>query len=554
MLVKAEINDKHFGAKQLFSGLHLSLNKNEKVGLIGRNGTGKSTLFNLLSGFDKDYDGDISFAKDVISISTRQEHLGLEAYSCLEYILNELPSYTKLKHIIDTYPSSMQTSQNKMNAYSDALEQFSSLGYYTVEDSVVQQLASYQITEKMARGALDQLSGGQKRFVELVKIAHAKVDLALIDEPTNHMDYYAKQTFIKWLQDVHNMAILVITHDRDVLREVDRIIELKDSQAYEFKGNYDAYLKQNRVSTVGQIGDYETAQRTLSNLRRQVISARTKKLAAPPDTAKKFRIMEDRLQRQYDKLEAAVTKPSFWVDKENITQMPSKVSESYHKYKAKNIRIGKVSLNEKGAVLPLIDVQKLSLGYASPLFKDVNFALKESGRLRLHGRNGAGKTTLVNSILATAGLRDASANIYEGKISLRPKLAIGVYEQEISPKYLEMPLELAIERLYLDRNLSISNQRIRQLMSDYLFDPIIDAKTTLIKLSGGQKARFQLINMLANDPQALILDEPTNHLDLPSIEELENALSTYRGAIIFISHDGYFVNKFEHQTIQIGNI
>jgi len=91
-------------------------------------------------------------------------------------------------------------------------------------------------------------------------------------------------------------------------------------------------------------------------------------------------------------------------------------------------------------------------------------------------------------------------------------------------------------------------------MSNYLFDPIIDAKTTLINLSGGQKARFQLINMLANDPQLLILDEPTNHLDLPSIEELENSLLAYRGAIIFVSHDGYFVNKFVHQTVQIGNI
>jgi ATPase subunit of ABC transporter with duplicated ATPase domains len=520
MLVSANIKDKHFGAKQLFNDLRLSLNRDEKIGFIGRNGTGKSTLFNLLNGSDKDYDGDIRFAKDVIVISTRQEHLGVGNISCIEYILNELPDYKRLKHIIDTYPNSMQNNPKKMNAYSDALEQFSSLGYYNIESSVFQQLATYQISENMAKAKLNELSGGQKRFIELVKIAHSKADLALIDEPTNHMDFLAKQSFIKWLQDAHNITVLVITHDRDVLREVDKIIEIKDDKIFEFKGNYDAYLKQNRVATFNQIGDFETAQRTLSNLRRQIISARSKKLAAPPDTAKKFRIMEDRLQRQYNILQASYEKPSFWIDQENVAQMPNKVSERYHKYKAKNIIVGKVKSEPKVAVLPIVEINNLSLGYRHPIFTDVNFSIKESGRIRLHGRNGAGKTTLVNYILSKADLKEETAKLYQGKIEIRPKLKIGVYEQELSEKYFNLPLDQAIERLYLDKNLSISHQRINQLMSDYLFDPIIDAKTSLIKLSGGQKAKFQLINMLANDPQLLILDEPTNHLDLPSIVNL----------------------------------
>lgn len=552
MLVSVDIQDKHFGAKQLFNDLHLKLNKNEKVGLIGRNGTGKSTLFNLLNGSDDDYDGDIKFARDAILISTRQEHLNLDNISCIEYVLNELPDYKKLKYIIETYPNSMQNSPKKMNTYSDAIEQFSSLGYYNIESSVLQQLATYQITEVMAKAKLGQLSGGQKRFIEIVKIAHSKADLALIDEPTNHMDFLAKKSFIKWMQDAHNITILVITHDRDVLREVDKIIEIKDSKVFEFKGNYDAYLRQNRVTTVNQIGDFETAQRTLLNLRRQILSARSKKMAAPPDTAKKFRIMEDRLQRQYNSLQAKSDKPSFWIDQENVTQMPTKISERYHKYKAKNIRVGKVNTESKTAVMPIIEISNLSLGYSQPIFSDISFSLNEAGRIRLHGRNGSGKTTLVNCILSEAHLKENTVKLFQGKIEIRPKLKIGVYEQEISKKYLNLPLEQAIERLYLDRKLSISHQKINKLMSDYLFDTVIDAKTSLLKLSGGQKARFQLINMLANDPQLLILDEPTNHLDLPSIEELENSLITYPGAIIFISHDGYFVNKFNHSTIQIG--
>jgi len=126
-----------------------------------------------------------------------------------------------------------------------------------------------------------------------------------------------------------------------------------------------------------------------------------------------------------------------------------------------------------------------------------------------------------------------------GDISLDPHIRIGIYEQEVSPKYFNLSLEAAVERMYLDRDLSISTTKIRSLMSDYLFTES-DHKTPISRLSGGQKARFQLITMLADNPQLLVLDEPTNHLDLPSIEELETAMSKYTGAVLYVSHDGYF--------------
>jgi ATPase subunit of ABC transporter with duplicated ATPase domains len=132
-----------------------------------------------------------------------------------------------------------------------------------------------------------------------------------------------------------------------------------------------------------------------------------------------------------------------------------------------------------------------------------------------------------------------------------PQARIGIYEQEVSPTYFELPLEEAIEKMYLDRNLSISTTKIRSLMNDYLFTDS-DIKIPIKRLSGGQKARFQVISMLASDPQLLILDEPTNHLDLPSIEELETALVKYSGAIIYVSHDGYFRDKIGGQVYQIG--
>lgn len=553
MLLNIDITDKHFGDKVLYQDLQFSLDKGEKVGLIGRNGVGKSTLFAMLAGDDNDFDGSIQTARNTIIVSTRQEHHGLEDTPAVDYILSELPHYSDLKHIIDTYPETMATSQTKMNKYSDALEQFGVLGYYTIEDSVLQQLATYQIDENKARGPLKNLSGGQKRFVELVKIAHANADVALIDEPTNHMDYVAKDAFVKWLREVSNLAVLVITHDRDVLREVDRIIEINDSVALSYKGNYDAYLKQNSSTTVGAIQDYEVAQATIANLKKQIEYAKARAPGYKGKAAKNpWIVMRNRLEKELARVEATAQKPSFWIDRESLEQLHSKTAESYQKYKAKNIRIGSTNTQNAGAQLPIVDVRDMSLGYDKPLFSHVSFQLPEGGRVRLHGRNGAGKTTLIKTIIATAKGEKSDATYYDGFIDIRPKLTIGMYEQEIAAKYLDLPLELALERLYLDQNLSISEQRIRQLMADYLFDPITDAKLPLSTLSGGQKARFQLIAMLSNNPQLLILDEPTNHLDLPSIEELETALHKYQGAIIFVSHDGYFVNNFEHETIAIG--
>ena len=141
--------------------------------------------------------------------------------------------------------------------------------------------------------------------------------------------------------------------------------------------------------------------------------------------------------------------------------------------------------------------------------------------------------------------------LVSGELTLDKHVRVGLYEQEIDETYLKDPLEVAIEKLYLSKNLSISETKIRQLLADYLFTES-DRMTPLARLSGGQKARFQIIAMLANDPQLLILDEPTNHLDLPSIEELETALLKYSGAILYVSHDGYFREALGGDVVQVG--
>lgn len=551
MIANILVASKSFGAKELYKDLAIKLQAGEKVGLIGRNGTGKSTLFNIITGSDKDFDGEVRLGKGVNVVFSRQEHHGFEERLVLEYILADLPEYAKLKHIIETYPEVMGESTHKMQVYSDALERFGDLGYYDVENDVEKILSDYQMNAQVIHKKIGELSGGQKRLVELVKIQRSRADLALIDEPTNHMDFVAKDSFISWLKGA-NEAVVVITHDRDVLRSVDRIIEIRDGKAYSFKGNYDQYLKLNVMNISSEVNEYEVAQRKIANLQVDVTRfRRLKEKARDPDTIKRFKGQEQRAMKELAEISEVTEKPTVWIDRESASDLGTKMSESYQEHKARNIRVRTKTASDKSDRV-LIKVDDLGLGYGSePLFRPVSFDLRVHGRIELRGRNGAGKTTIVRAILDTVSGSKVTSKVFSGHIEYEKSIRIGVYEQEISAKYLSMKLGPAIEQLYVDLGLSITPEKVRQLLSDYLFNPHADFEQPIERLSGGQKARFQLIGMLAGDPQILILDEPTNHLDLPSIEELEDALSQYHGAVLYISHDSYFTKNIGGNLIEI---
>lgn len=542
MLLNLEIEAKTIGAKELFNNLRLTVEPGKKVGIIGRNGVGKTTLFNILAGKDTDYVGSMQFKRGTRLVSTAQEHHDVEQQTVLDYILHNLPEYDRLKHIIDTYPETMSNNVKKIQAYSDALERFSDLGYYHIEESVLHSLENFQITEAMARGSVSRLSGGQKRFVELVRVEYANADIALIDEPTNHMDYAAKEDFIEWLKACRQ-AVLVITHDRDVLQCVDAIAELKDGAVRVFKGNYEAYLQQNATSTSAQLHDYQVALKTLENLHKKILWARARKPSwhGTADQRNPFEVMERRLQKEYDEVKQANPRPSFWIDRESAEGLAKKIGNSYQKFKAKNIRIHKTQADKHAS--ELLATENVSLSYdGQPLFKPLNFKLQSGERLRLVGRNGAGKTTLVRAIVAASKQTDAPTLI-QGKITCGNKLRLSVYEQELKPELLQFTLSDAIEHIYRDIKLQVSDETVKRIMSDYLFDPHQNGNLRVEQLSGGQKARLQIIRMLASSPNLLILDEPTNHLDLPSIEELEDTLANYHGAVLYITHDSYFAKN-----------
>jgi ATPase subunit of ABC transporter with duplicated ATPase domains len=443
----------------------------------------------------------------------------------------------------------MSENTAKLQKYSDALERFSQLGYFEVESEIAEALKKYQIDETQINSPLNKLSGGQKRLVELVKVQRARAHLALIDEPTNHMDYEAKKAFIKWFKSAQE-AILVITHDRDLLMAVDKIIEIKDQKAYPFNGNYEAYLKTNATKTVSAVHEYTVVQRRIANLRENVIRyRRLKEKARDPGTIQRFKSLEVKSVAELAELEAREA-PSFWIDRESAGELNDKVSASYQKHKAQNIKVRANQATEKTDRL-LVEVSKISLGYQEALFSEISFQVREGNKIRLHGRNGAGKSTLVNAILAKVNGQPPASKIFKGTIAVEKDLKVGVYEQEIAPKYLNMTLGQAIEQAYMTKNIPVGETKIKQLLGDYLFNPVTDFHVEINRLSGGQKARFQLINMLAGQPDILILDEPTNHLDLPSIEELEDALAQYKGAIIYISHDSFFSENIGGEQIKI---
>lgn len=550
MIADIHITEKSFGDKTLMKDVKFSVDDGEKVGVVGRNGVGKSTLFGILAGTDNDYTGEVVFRRGITIATTAQEHHGLGEQTVMSYILSGLPEYSKLKKIIDEYPLTMGDNMRKIEEYTQALERFDQKGFYQVEEKIERELSNFQL-DGYGNRKISSLSGGQKRLVEIVKIMHSEAHLALIDEPTNHMDYVAKQQFIDWINSQPHQAMLIITHDRDVLGQVDRIVEIKDGQAVSYRGNYDAYLKQNAQATTAGMNNFEQIEKRIVNLKQKVLDyQRLKEKSRNPGTIQKFKRLENEARAELAEL-SEMEKPTFWIDKESASQLDYKSAERYGKFKSRNIRLSMKDASSRSQHV-LVRAENVAVGIGERiLFEDVNIDLREGEAIEIRGRNGAGKTTLIRMILASGKSFDGGPVLYSGDIFLDPQVRIGVYEQEIDEKYLADPLEKAIEKLYMSRDLSISDTKIRQLLADYLFTDA-DRMTPLARLSGGQKARFQIISMLANDPQLLVLDEPTNHLDLPSIEELETALAKYSGAILYVSHDNYFREKLGGKVVQIG--
>ncbi len=538
MLIEAINLSKAVGAKYLFQNVAFTIVPGEKVALIGRNGYGKTTLLKMLSGDDHDFEGKLITRKGTRIVLTKQEHLQNTKQSALEYIVDHVPHFYEYQKIIDDYEQGHSTN---LDQYLKVLEYFTERKYFNLIAAVLSTLEDFQISNQLAHGPLANLSGGQKRYVEMTKMMFSQADLLLVDEPTNHMDYKGKERFINWMKSLRK-TIIVVTHDRDVLKHVHKIIELKDQKLTVFKGNYDAYIEQNTTQTLTSVKLYSDQLNRLKEAKKRVewgLQMRAK--------SKAWKIRYDHWQRDYDKIKAETVKPAFWIDQNSVEELDEKVAGSYQKFKEKNINIAVKTKVARGS--NLLKILNLSLGYDEPVFENVNITLRDTDRLFIKGQNGAGKSTLVKTLMSVWREKAPKALILDGEITFGTNVKIGEYQQEIADRYLQMSLEDAIRMCHQEKNVAIDERTIKSLLAQYLFDPIMDAKQKIMHLSGGQKARFQLINMFVGEPNLLILDEPTNHLDLPSIEELENALDRFSGGIIYISHDTYFIKKMGGEVL-----
>lgn len=540
MLLEATNLAKSIGARYLFQDLAFTIVAGEKIALIGRNGYGKTTLFKILSGEDHDFEGTVTTRKGTRILLTKQEHIQETEQSALEYILQSVPHYFEYQKFLEEYESGQNTN---LNRYLEILEYCTEHKYFNLKEAVISSLEDLGISTAMVHQPLQHLSGGQKRYVEMTRMMFSQADILLIDEPTNHMDYKGKERFITWMRSIPQ-AVVVITHDRDVLKNVTKIIELKDRKMHFFKGNYHNYIQQNATQTLSSVKLYEDQLSRLKEAKKKVewgLQMRAK--------SKEWKIRYDHWLRDYEKIQAATIKPAFWIDQNSIESMDKKVVDSYDKFKEKNIKISGTGNVKRGG--ELVSVRQLAVGYTDCLFSEINFSLKESGRVLIKGRNGAGKSTLVKTLIALSEKLLPTATLLDGEIKFGNDLRIGEYQQEIDDKYLSLPLAEAIRVIHEEKRVAIDERKVYSLLAQYLFDTKLDSHQKIANLSGGQKARFQLIKMFIGEPNLLILDEPTNHLDLPSIEELEAMLETFPGAILYISHDTYFINRLGGDTIEL---
>lgn len=540
MLLEVSELSKSIGSKDLFHDLTFTIDVGEKIALIGRNGLGKTTLLNILSGEDKDFGGVIKPKKHLRVTLTKQEHIKNTDQSALSYVLSSVPHYFTYEKVLHNFEIGLETD---IHIYSDALEKFTEHGYFYIKDMILNALSDFQITNVQAHQSLSTFSGGEKKYIELTRLMFSQSDLYLIDEPTNHMDYLGKEQFISWMV-AEEKSIVVVTHDRDVLKHVNKIIELKDKKINIFKGNYDHYISQNTTNTTNSVKLYSDQLNRLKEAKKRVdwgLQMRAK--------SKEWKTRYDHWLRDYEKIKAETVKPSFWIDQESTEGLDRKVLDSYQKFKEKNISIA--ITQTKDTVDHLVSIHDLSLGYTNPLFSHITFNVRNNDRVFIKARNGAGKSTLVRTILSLSKGEKPAATVFEGEIKLGNSLRIGEYEQEMSDTFLKMTLEEAINTVYSEMNIQLDDRQLKSLLSQYLFDPIVDARQKVKVLSGGQKARFQIIKMFVSKPNLLILDEPTNHLDLPSIEELEKSLMSFQGGILYISHDTYFIDHIGGEVVEI---
>jgi len=508
-MLTVENVSKTYGEKQLFNNISFTISEKERVGLIGINGTGKSSLLSIIAGLDQADEGKIIAGKDY-SISFLNQQPDLDASkTVLEQvfhgeapILKLMREYEKTLLLLDTAPNdtSIQEELFQLHKQMDALNAWDAS---TNAKSILMKLGIEDFTKKIG-----ELSGGQKKRVSLAQVLIEEPDLLILDEPTNHLDFDS----VKWLEDYlrrYSGSILLVTHDRYFLdRVANRMFELDGGNLYSYKGNYAAFLEAKAIREENEAATFEKRKnlfrRELEWMRRGAKARTTKQKAR----IQRFEDLDDKLS--------------------SGKSTGEKLDISLH-----GSRLGKQVFELKNASKRYTDKTILS---------HFDILVKPGDRIGIIGRNGTGKSTLLNILAKKIPLDD-------GEFIMGQTVKIAYYTQESedmdeNKRMIEYIKETA-EIVETSDGKTIS---AAQMLERFLFPPYSHG-TPIRKLSGGEKRRLYLLKLLMTAPNVLMLDEPTNDLDTQTLTVLEDYLDEFPGVVITVSHDRYFLDKVVEQLL-----
>lgn len=514
MILSCQNISKAFVENQVLKNVSFHIEDHEKAAIVGINGAGKTTLLRIIVGEMTPDDGQVVLAKDKTLGYLAQNSTVDTSHTIYEELLSVKADLLRLEEKIRECENNMKHADG--DALEDLMKQYTSLthafetgGGYLYRSELVGVLKGLGFTEDEFSKPVATLSGGQKTRVALGRLLLQNPDLIILDEPTNHLDMNS----IAWLETYllnYKGAVLIVSHDRYFLdRIAGKVIEIDQSKATTFMGNYSDYAVKKEQLRVAAWNAYMNQQRNIKH--QEEVIEKLKSF----NREKSIKRAESR-EKMLDKIEV-IEKPSEVRTDMKLTLTPRILSGN-----------------------DVLTVEHLSKSFDShKLFTDVNFEIKRGEHVAIIGDNGSGKTTLLKIL---NGLIPAD----QGTFRLGSNVEIGYYDQEHHVLHSEKTLfeEISDDYPYLN------NTQIRNVLAAFLFTGE-DVFKRISDLSGGERGRVSLAKLVLSNANFLILDEPTNHLDIMSKEILEDALNGYEGTILYVSHDRYFINRTAHRILDL---
>jgi ATP-binding cassette, subfamily F, member 3 len=522
---------KYMEATLVLKNITFEVYQGEKVGIVGVNGSGKSTILKLIAGIEPmnyypgypqtssyGYDeGLINMSRGVTTAYLEQTPAyseGLKVIDVLNLAFEEIDGIEILMRELEEQMKTLEDTDldRALIKYSELVQLFEAKGGYEKEEKLGKVCTGLKFNESFLNKDFDLLSGGEKTRVGLGKLLIHTPDILLLDEPTNHLDMDSIEWLEGYLKSYKGM-VLIVSHDRYFLDHVvTKIVEVEDMESITYKGNYTAFVSQKEENMRIQYEHFREQQKKIKTQEKQIASLRDWALRA--DNNKFFRRAAS-IQKKLDKLDR-IDKPVF--EKKNM-KLDFKATE----------RSGNETIKAKG----------LSKSYKDKaIFKNTDLMIHFGERVGLVGPNGSGKTTFLKMLLG-------EEQTDRGVVELGANVMAAYLPQKISFNNEELTV---IETFRED--ISILEGKAREYLSKFMFYKKSPYKKVKF-LSGGERIRLKLAMLLYQDINLLILDEPTNHLDIESIETLEEALEDFKGTIFFISHDRYFINKMAERVVAI---